>query len=304
MSEFQIFKELTELDDDLISQRQTEAQPRRTPRLALKLPLVAAAIILLAATAFAVNLTLSVRYMDRSIERSGFTLSNLVGYGIGYEEGHYVAEVTYWLEPVAPQSSEMLTDALTAAWEQWEGGHEHFTGTYLLDEAGARMRFDGLAEVAEAFGLPLTGSSALVQADGPCYVRLLIADPAAAALEYADTGTVRPAAMLLEDALQLDGSERGVTVFVALQETLPPSFNIRELRFLHQEGEPKETQFRTGSGVELVILQTGAEGEAFNSCAVVWCEHGIGYLAELHGSWGGGKAQDFLVPLLAELELP
>lgn len=304
MNEFQVFKELTELDDDLLLQTSFEAKPRHAPRLAIKLPLVAAAIVLLAATVFAVNLTLSVRYMDHSIERDGFTLSSLVGYGIGYEEGHYVAEVTYWLEPLTPQNSDVLTGALTAAWEQWEGGHEHFTGTYLLDKAGARMRFDGLAEVAETFSLPLTGSTALAHVDGPCYVRLLIADPAAAAVEYADTGAVHPAAMLLEDALQLDGSERGLTVFVALQEKLPPSFNVRELQFLHQEGEPKESQFRTQSGVELVILQTGAEGEAYNSCAVVWCEHGIGYLADLHGSWDGGKAQDRLVPLLAELELP
>ena len=304
MNEFQIFKELTELDDELLSQSSFEAKPHSATRLALKLPLVAAAIVLLAATAFAVTLTLSVRYLDRSIERSGFTISSLVGYGIGYEEGHYVAEVTYWLEPVAPKNSEVLTDALTAAWEKWEGGHEHFTGTYLLDEAGARMRFDGLAEVAEAFSLPLTKSAALSQSDGPCYVRPLIADPAAAALEYADTGKVQPAALVIEDALRLEGSESGLTVFVALQETLPPSFNVRELQFLHQEGEPKESQFRTKSGVELVILQTGAEGEAYNSCAVVWCENGIGYLADLHGSWDGGKAQDRLAPLLAELQLP
>ena len=304
MNEFQIFKELTELDDDLLLQTSFEAKPRHATRLALKLPLAAAAIVLLAATVFAVKLTLSVRYMDRSIERDGFTVSSLVGYGIGYEEGHYVAEVTYWLEPITPQNGEVLTASLTAAWKRWECGHEHFIGTYLLDEAGARMRFDGLEEVADTFGLPLTNSAALTQADGPCYVRLLIADPAAAALEYTDTGKIQPAAMILEDAVQLDGSERGVTVFVALQETLPPSFAVRELQFLHQEGEPKESQFRTKSGIDLVILQTGAEGEAYNSCAVVWCENGIGYLADLHGSWDGGRAQDRLVPLLTELQLP
>ena len=304
MNESQIFKELTELDDDLFMQTSFEAKPHHATRLALKLPLVAAAIVLLAATVFAVKLTLSVRYMDRSIERDGFTVSSLVGYGIGYEEGHYIAEVTYWLEPIAPQNREVLTDALTSAWEKWESGHEHFTGTYLLDEAGARMRFDGLEEVTETFGLPLTNSAALMQADGPCYVRLLIGDAAKAALEYADTGKVQPAALVLEDALQLEGSESGLTVFVALGSELPPSFSIQELRFLHQEGKPKQSQFRTKSGVELVILQTGAEGETYNSCAVVWCENGIGYLADLHGSWEGGKAQDRLMPLLVELELP
>ena len=304
MNEFQIFKELTELDDDLLIQASREAQKKRTARMVLRVPLVAAIVILFAATAYAIKLTLSVRYWDRPIERDGFSLTNIIGYGVGNEEGYYVAEVTYYLEPVTPQKVELLTDAMTSAWEQWEGSHEHFTGTYLLDEAGARLRYDGLTAVSAAFGLPLTGSAALEQTDGPCYVRLMIGDAEKAALEYADTGKVQPAALVLEDALQLEGSESGLTVFVALGSELPPSFSIQELRFLHQEGEPKQSQFRTKSGVELVILQTGAEGETYNSCAVVWCENGIGYLADLHGSWDGGKAQDCLMPLLAELELP
>ena len=304
MNEFQIFKELTELDDDLLIQASREAQKKRTARMVLRVPLVAAIVILFAATAYAIKLTLSVRYWDRPIERDGFSLTNIIGYGVGNEEGYYVAEVTYYLEPVTPQKVELLTDAMTSAWEQWEGSHEHFTGTYLLDEAGARLRYDGLTAVSAAFGLPLTGSAALEQTDGPCYVRLMIGDAEKAALEYADTGKVQPAALVLEDALQLEGSESGLTVFIALGSELPPSFDLRELRFLHQEGEPKHSQFRTESGVELVILQTGAEGETYNSCAVVWCENGIGYLADLHGSWDGGKAQDCLMPLLAELELP
>lgn len=304
MNELQIFKELTELDDDLLSQSSFEVQSNRTRRILSRIPLAAAILILLVATAYAIKLTLSVRYMDEPIERDGFSLTNIIGYGVGNEEGYYVAEVTYYLEPVTPQKVELLTDAMTSAWEQWEGSHEHFTGTYLLDESGARLRYDGLAAVSEAFGLPLTGSAALEQTDGPCYVRLLIGDVEKAALEYADTGKVQPAALVLEDALQLEGSESGLTVFVALGSELPPSFDLRELRFLHQEGEPKQSQFRTESGVELVILQTGAEGETYNSCAVVWCENGIGYLADLHGSWDGGKAQDRLMPLLAELELP
>ncbi len=304
MNEFQIFKELTELDDDLLIQASREAQKKRTARMVLRVPLVAAIVILFAATAYAIKLTISVRYWDRPIERDGFSLTNTIGYGVGNEEGYYVAEVTYYLEPVTPQKVELLTDAMTSAWEQWEGSHEHFTGTYLLDEAGARLRYDGLAAVSAAFGLPLTGSAALEQTDGPCYVRLMIGDAEKAALEYADTGKVQPAALVLEDALQLEGSESGLTVFIALGSELPPSFDLRELRFLHQEGEPKHSQFRTESGVELVILQTGAEGETYNSCAVVWCENGIGYLADLHGSWDGGKAQDCLMPLLAELELP
>ena len=304
MNELKIFKELTELDDDLLSQSSFEGQSNRTRRILTRIPLAAAILILLAATVYAIKLTLSVRYMDEPIERDGFSLTNIVGYGVGNEEGYYVAQVTYYLEPVTPQKVELLANAMTSAWEQWEGNHEHFTGTYLLDEVGARMRFDGLAAVSEAFGLPLTGSAALEQADGPCYVRLLIADPGKAALEYADTGKVRPAALVIEDALRLDGSESGLTVFIALEAELPPSFDLRELRFLHQEGEPKENQFRTKSGIKLVILQTGAEGDTYNSCAVVWCENGIGYLADLHGSWDGGEAQDRLMPLLAELELP
>ena len=304
MNELQIFKELSELDDDLLSESSFVVQSNRTRRILVRIPLAAAILILLAATAYAIKLTLSVRYMDEPIERDGFSLTNIVGYGVGNEEGYYVAEVTYYLESVTPQNVELLANAMTSAWEKWESGHEHFTGTYLLDEAGARMRFDGLAAVSEAFGLPLTGSAALEQADGPCYVRLLIADPAGAALEYADTGKIQPAALVLEDALGLDGSESGLTVFIALGPELPPSFDLRKLRFLHQEGEPKESQFLTESGVELILLQTGAEGETYNSCAVVWCENGIGYLADLHGSWDGGKAQDRLMPLLSELELP
>lgn len=302
MNEFQIFRELTELDDDLLFQLSLEAQKHRTSRAALRLLLVAAALVLLAATAYAIRLTLSVRYLDEPVKRDGFSLTNFVGYGVGNEEGYYVAEVTYDLEPVTPQKDELLVDALTSAWEQWEGSYERFTGAYLLDEAGARLRFDGLAAVSEAFGLTLTGSAALEQADGPCCVRLLIADAAKAALEYADAGKVRPAALVLEDALQLEGSESGLTVFVALGTDLPPSFSVRELRFLHQEGKLMESQYRTKGGVELILLQTGAEGEAYNSCTVVWCENGIGYLADLHGSWEGCKAQDFLMPLLAELE--
>ena len=302
MHEFQIFKELTELDDDLMSEPDRETRPRRTARLSLRLALAAAILALLAATAYAVRLTLSVRYVNEPNERDGFSLTNIVGYGVGSEEGYYLAEVTYELEPVTPQNGELLADVLTSAWEQWTGSRERFTGAYLLDGSGARMRFEGLSEAGEFFGLPLTGSAALAAADGPCFVRLLIADPAKAAQEYADTGKVRPAALVIEDALQLEGSESGLTVFAALGSELPPSFSVRELRFLHQEGEPKESQFRTQGGVELILLQTGAEGETYNSCAVVWCENGIGYLADLHGSWDGGQAQDRLMPLLAKLK--
>ncbi len=304
MSEFQIFKELTELDDDLISQRQTEAQPRPVAKAITRLPLVAAILVLMAATVYAVGLTLTVRYLDRPIERDGFTLTQKPGYGVTLEEGSYAAEIDYHLEPVKLQSSELQADMLTEAWEHWTSGYEHFTGTWLLDESGARRRFDGLAEAGEALGLPLTRSDALDRADGPCYVRLLIADPAEAALEYANTGRISPAALILEDALALEGSESGLSVFVALGDRLPPSFQLRELQFLHQEGEPKEQRFQVKNGPELILMQTGAEDEDYNSCVVVWCENGIGYLAVLRGRWNGIKAEDLLMPLLSELKLP
>ena len=302
MTELQIFKVLTDLDDALVLQADTEPRPRRTARLISRLPLVAAIIGLLAVTAFAVNMTLSVHYVDHTFERPGLTLSSKLGYGYLFEEGDYAAEVAYFLEPVSPKNSELLTDALTDAWERWDAGHEHFTGSYLLDETGARFRFDGLASVAETFSLPLTTSTALDAADGPCYLRLLIADPTKSALEYADSGKVQPAALVIEDALSVDGSESGLTVYVALGQSLPPSFSLRELQFLHLEGEPKESRFQTDDGVELTIVQTGADGEEYNSCAVVWCENGIGYLAFLRGRWDGGQAQDVLMPLLADIK--
>ena len=304
MTEFQIFKELTELDEDLLSQAITESRPRHAVRVVSRLPLVAAILFLMAATACAVGLKLSVHFMDRPIERGGFTLTQKPGYGIVLEEGSYTAELDYHLSPVEPQNSELLADALTAAWEQWDFGSAHFTGTWLLDESGARQRFDGLAEAGEALGLPLTRSEALDETDGPCFVRLLIADPEEAAAAYAKTGKITPAALILEDALSLEGGESGLSVFIALRDKLPPSFQLRELQFLHQEGAPKEQRFQAENGPELILLQTGAEDEEYNSCAVVWCEKGIGYLAVLRGRWNGAAAKDLLMPLLSELKLP
>ena len=304
MTEFQIFKELTKLDDDLISQWQTEAQSRPVARALSWLPLVAAILVLMAATAYAVGLTISVHYTDRPIEREGFTLIQKPGYGVALEEGAYAAEIEFHLEPVKAKNSEALADALTEAWKAWDSGYEFFTGAWLLDENGARRRFRGLAEAGDYLGLPLTLSEALDQADGPCFVRLLIADPAEAALEYANTGRISPAALILEDALALEGSESGLSVFVALGDRLPPSFQLRELQFLHQEGEPKEQRFQVTNGPELILMQTGNVEEDYNSCVVVWCENGIGYLAILRGRWNGIKAEDLLMPLLSELQLP
>ncbi len=304
MNEFQIFKELTELDDDLLPYSSEQGCPLHISRVFTRLPFVAAILVLLAATAYAVGLTISVRYTDQPIERDGFTLIQKPGYGVALEEGSYAAEIDYHLEPVQAKNSEDLAEALTEAWKAWDSGYEFFTGAWLLDENGARRRFHGLAEAGDYLGLPLTLSEALNRADGPCFVRLLIADPAEAALEFADSGRICPAALILEDALALEGSERGVTVFVALRDRLPPSFQLRGQQFLHQEGEPKEQRFQVKNGPELILMQTGAEDEDYNSCVVVWCEQGIGYLAVLRGRWNGRKAEDLLMPLLSELQLP
>ena len=199
MNEFQIFKELTELDDDVLLQASERSRPSPSARVLTRLPLAAAILVLMAAAAYAVGLSISVRCMDRPIRREGFTLTQKPGYGVTLEEGSCAAEVDYHLTPVEVKNSEALAEALTRAWKAWAADYAHFTGAWLLEETGARRRFDGLAEAGDYLGLPLTRSEALDRADGPCFVRLLIADPAEAALEFANTGKIHPAALVLED---------------------------------------------------------------------------------------------------------
>lgn len=295
MNEFDIFKQLTELDDDLL-----EEKPGKHPSLFRGALIAAVLVSVLALTAVAVAVSVSVSYKEKTDGPEGYGV-HLPGYAFPASKDYHTAELQYFLAPVSVQNEALLTEGLTCAWEAWPYAHEFFTEAALTDESGKRRLFADLQEVAELFDLPLTLSEELNRVCGPCTVTLVAPDSAKAALEFADTGKIRPAGIIVCGALRtgVPTLESSITIYIPMTEDFCATYQKQTIISYESSGKFLDNTCHTTGDIPMLLLHTE---EASRIGAAAWCCDGIGYLAEIRlDDDTDVPALDVLMPLLREL---
>ena len=295
-----VLQALGNVDDALLAEADRLTERGKKHRRFIR-PMIAAAIVaVLTLSAAAAYYGINVRYGTKAID--GVTVA-VPGHGVFINPSYQTAEIQFSLEPKQVYNNE-LSDCLTKAWEQWPYEDSTFTGTVLTEEGGKRRAFESLQEVGDFLGLPLHETEALRAVGGPYYVRILISDSTQAAAQYAETGRVKPTALMIESGLRIDANARpgNLTVLIALSDTLPEGFATQHMNVIEEEGTLRESRYQSDGGVEMLLLETERLANRSGTGGVYWCSDGIAYSACIEVAPSTPqRAPDMLVPLFAEL---
>ncbi len=307
MNEWDLFQELSELDEELVlAAEKTPDRKNLLHRGGLRAALIAAIIALLVGTALAVHLGVSVSHGEKTVP-----LKNI---GLSLPEGeetekltYYTANIRFDMMPTEITNAD-LTSALTQAWQQ----KSDLSSYPLLEENGHRINLGTISGAEKFLGIELIDSPELEPMIRGAYVTLLVTDPERAREQYAREGEVSPDGIELYfsfrrgigdvfDARQV--LECGLTVYIALTEDFARSKNVLRLYSYEKEGAFRESGLLTDKGNSLLLLENSPRK---GYCAVgyaAWCEKGIAYFAVVKCSPNAFCAPlSLLTPLLETLQ--
>lgn len=301
MNSFAFWEEMTDIDDALLQNAETVPHKKRTATKRLvALGIAAAMVVMLAASAFAVGLGVNI-LRNGNTEAYEEYLSNA---WLSIHYSSVVMRIDYALQEQAPSVPEEWIEALTKAWTDFPYDCRHFTGTELLEETGARKRFDGIEELEDLLNIGLVNSPALDEQIRGGYVTLVISDPQEAQREFETSGRVTPDGIILYFPLEkADGVEYcGMSVYLALKESFLEEYSSHEVLSGIPNQNFTQRSLHTQGGIEVAVLQNEPQEGYQASGYLAWCENGIGYLIEIKCLRSAPHAPaDLITPYLEDL---
>ena len=307
MNEWDLFKAMSELEDEFLC----DAPHKKKPLRLLRIGLIAAVVMLLAGTVLAVSVSVSVRHGSQTVWLEEIGLSLPQGKRVETMD-YYTADIEFSMQSAGISVPSEAVAVLTDAWRGFTYDYSYFTGAKLTDAAGKRMDLGSVAGAEAYFGIRLMHSAPMDELICGAYATLVVSDIGRAEKEFAETGSVTPDGVELyfpfrrgdgEDALNAAVvREGGLTVYLVITPQFAQQEGVQRVYSYEKEGALHESGLLTAAGKSILLLENAPQKGYDGFGCAAWCENGIGYYAEVHtSSKTNTPPLTLITPLLDEL---